>query len=67
MKELLLKLALQECAKRGIGRAMRSEAEALRENILLIVDKEIDQLKERIAELEHQLEEHGRHNGESLS
>ena len=67
MKELLLKLALQECAKRGIGRAMRSEAEALTENILKIVDVEIDQLKDRIAELEHQLEEHGKHNGQSLS
>ena len=66
MKELLLKLALQECAKRGIGRAMRSEAEALTENILKIVDKEIDQLKERIAELEHQLE-NNEHNGQSLS
>jgi hypothetical protein len=65
MKELLLKLALQECAKRGIGRAMRSEAEALRENILLIVDKEIDQLKERIAELEHQLE-NNEHNSEPM-
>lgn len=67
MKELLLKLALQECAKRGIGRAMRSEAEALRENILLIVDKEIDQLKERIAELEHQLEERNEHDSQPLS
>ena len=66
MKELLLKLALQECAKRGIGRAMRSEAEALTENILKIVDVEIDQLKERIAELEHQLE-NNEHNGQSLS
>jgi hypothetical protein len=56
MKELLLKLALQECAKRGIGRAMRSEAEALTENILKIVDKEIDELKEKIAELEHEQE-----------
>lgn len=56
MKELLLKLALQECAKRGIGRAMRSEAEALTENILKIVDKEIDELKEKIAELEHEVE-----------
>jgi len=66
MKELLLKLALQECAKRGIGRAMRSEAEALTENILKIVNVEIDQLKERIAELEHQLE-NNEHNGQSLS
>jgi hypothetical protein len=66
MKELLLKLALQECAKRGIGRAMRSEAEALTENILTIVDREIDQLKERIAELEHQLE-NNEHNSQPLS
>ena len=56
MKDQLLKLALQECAKRGIGRAMRSEAEALTENILKIVDKEIDELKEKIAELEHEVE-----------
>ena len=71
MKELLLKLALQECAKRGIGRAMRSEAEALTENILLIVDKEIDELKEKIAELEHEVENlkesNDRHNSQPLS
>ena len=71
MKELLLKLALQECAKRGIGRAMRSEAEALTENILKIVDKEIDELKEKIAELEHEVENlkeaNDRHNSQPLS
>lgn len=66
MKEQLLKLALQECAKRGIGRAMRSEAEALTENILKIVEKEVDELKERIAELEHQLEEHDRHDSQPM-
>jgi FtsZ-binding cell division protein ZapB len=50
---------------------MRSEAEALTENILKIVDKEIDELKEKIAELEHEVENlkeaNDRHNSQPLS
>jgi len=39
-KEKIMKIALQEVSKRGVGRAARAEAEGLTESIMLCIDSQ---------------------------
>jgi len=54
-RDKLRQLCLQECAKRGVGRQLKNEAQALMESIEQITLKEMEQLRERIASLEEQI------------
>jgi polyhydroxyalkanoate synthesis regulator phasin len=54
-RDKLRQLCLQECAKRGVGRQLKNEAQALMESIEQITLKEMEQLRERIATLEEQI------------
>jgi polyhydroxyalkanoate synthesis regulator phasin len=56
-RDKLRQLCLQECAKRGVGRQLKNEAESLMESIEQITLREMESLREQIAQLKEQIEE----------
>lgn len=56
-REKVRQLCLQECAKRGLGRQLKNEAESLMESIEQITLREMESLREQIAQLKEQIEE----------
>ena len=56
-RDKLRQLCLQECAKRGVGRQLKNEAQSMLEQIEQITLKEMEELREEIAQLKEQLEE----------
>jgi hypothetical protein len=56
-RDKLRQLCLQECAKRGVGRQLKNEAQSMLEQIEQITLKEMEELREQIAQLKEQLEE----------
>lgn len=56
-RDKIRQLCLQECAKRGVGRQLKNEAQSLMESIEQITLREMEQLREQIAKLKEQIEE----------
>jgi|DEB19_MinimDraft_2_1074335.scaffolds.fasta_scaffold105266_1 polyhydroxyalkanoate synthesis regulator phasin len=56
-RDKLRQLCLQECAKRGVGRQLKNEAQSMMEQIEQITLKEMEELREEIARLKEKIEE----------
>ncbi len=54
-RDKLRQLCLQECAKRGVGRQLKNEAQALMESIEQINLREFEQMREEIASLKEKI------------
>lgn len=62
-RDKLRQLCLQECAKRGVGRQLKNEAQAMLEQIEQITIKEMEELREEIAQLKEKIED--KQNGQN--
>lgn len=56
-RDKLRQLCLQECAKRGVGRQLKNEADSLMQSIEQITLSEMESLREQITNLKEQVEE----------
>ena len=56
-RDKLRQLCLQECAKRGVGRQLKNEADSMMQSIEQITLSEMESLREQIANLKEQVEE----------